>query len=418
VRFVVLGAGLIGLATAWFLRRRGHEVTVVDAEGGPGRQTSFANGSILTPSMADPWNAPGSWRVILASVGRTDSPLQLRLKALPALAGWGIGFLRNSSPERFERNARANLRLARRSLEVMRQLREEAGITYGHSQRGTLRVFHDQASLGAAITWARGLEGEGLRSTKLTAEQAIAIEPALAAIAPKLAGGVHYPDDESGNAHAFCVSLAEAARHEGVVFHYGTRVTGINTRSIEVTSLETEAGKITADHYVVAAASHSTALLRRLGIYVPVRPVKGYSVTYEVPHDRQILNTPLVDDALHAVVVPLEGAIRVAGTAEFTGFDLSANPVRIRNLTNLLDEVLPGAPIDRKSARPWCGLRPVSIDGVPIVGATSFTNLWINTGHGHLGWTLAAASGELFADVATGGSPKVDPAPYDLRRFA
>lgn len=390
---------------------------MLDAEAGPGLQTSFANGSILTPSMADPWNAPGSWRVLLASIGRSDSPLQLRLKAVPSLGRWGIDFLRNSSPQRFERNARANLRLALRSLEVMRQLREETGIAYGHSAKGTLRIFRDAESLEKSVAWAQGLAGDGLTFRRLSSLEAIVLEPVLRPVAAGLVGAIHYPGDESGDAHRFCVELAEAARRQGVTFRYGTRVTGFQARAGEVAAVETSMGTVSGDCYVVAAASRTASLLAPHGVRVPVRPVKGYSVTHEVPRDKPVLAVPVVDDALHAVVVPLPGAVRVAGTAEFAGFDLAANPARIANLTRLLDQVLPEARIDRSTARSWCGLRPVCVDGVPIVGGTPFTNLWVNTGHGHLGWTLAAASGEILGDLMSGRSPGIDPAPYSLARF-
>jgi D-amino-acid dehydrogenase len=336
---------------------------------------------------------------------------------VPSLGRWGVDFLRNSDPERFERNARANLRLALHSLAVMRELRADPGIRYGHTEKGTLRVFRDAAAIERSMAWARGLVGDGLRFDRLMTDQAVALEPALAPVAKGFVGAIHYPGDESGNAYAFCVGLAEAARRRGVEFRYDTRVTGFRVRGREMAAIQTSAGLVRGDRYVVAAASHSTPLLRPLGVRVPVRPVKGYSVTYEVPRDQPVLGVPVVDDALHAVVVPLEGAVRVAGTAEFTGFDLAANSARIGNLTRMLDRVLPEARIDRATARPWCGLRPVSVDGVPIIGPTPISNLWINTGHGHLGWTLAAGSADVFADLISGTTPRVDAKAYELSRF-
>lgn len=417
MKALIIGSGLIGITSAYFLSRRGWEVTVLDRQHGPGEETSFANGSLLTPSMPEPWNAPGSWRVLLKSIGRSDSPLQLRLKALPHLTGWGLGFLRNSSAERYERNTVKNLKLALHSLEVLGNLRRETGIEYGGAARGSLRLIRDPEALERALAWAQRLRSEGLTFRRLTADEVVEMEPALAPIAGQLAGGIHYPVDEIGNAYKFCVGLAELARRGSVQFRFNTPVTTIEVRQGKVAAVLSGDERFTADRYIVAAGSYSPLLLEQLGVNVPVRPAKGYSLTFERPCLDPPFTLPICDDDFHAVVVPLEGVIRVAGTAEFAGYDLSLPEGRVQNLVKLVNLVLPAGRFERTQAKPWCGLRPMSFDGVPIIGPTPIGDLWINTGHGHLGWTMAAGSGQLMADLLAGGSPGVDPDAYTLARF-
>jgi len=417
MKAIVVGSGLLGLTSAFFLARRGWEVTVLDRREGPGQETSFANGALLTPSMPEPWNAPGSWRVLLRSLARSDSPLQLRPKAVPDLIGWGLKFLRNSSHARYERNTLKNLALALNSLETLRALRRHTGIEYGQSMVGSLRVFREPAALDFALRAAEHLRGSGLVSRALTRDETIAIEPALAPIASQLSGGIHYPHDETGNALGYCLNLADLARRDGVDFRFGTAVSEIDVHAHRVTAVIAEGKRLTADRYVVAAGSYTPRLLASVGIDIPVRPAKGYSITFERHAEEPALRIPVIDDDFHAVVVPIDDGIRVAGTAEFAGYDLSMPDGRIRGLFALLGHVLPRASFDRRKGRTWCGLRPMSADGVPIIGPTPVENLWINTGHGHLGWTMAAGSARLLADLMTGRPPCVDAHAYALARF-
>ena len=417
MKAIIVGSGLLGVTSAYFLARRGWEVVVIDRCAGPAEETSFANGAVLTPSMPEPWNAPGSWRVLIQSLGRRDSVLQLRLKALSGLGSWGVSFLKNSSAARYERNTRNNLRLALHSIEMLKALRQETKIEYGGAATGSLRVFRDPAALEQALAWAQRLRSAGLTFRSLTAAETVTLEPALAPIGARLAGGIHYPGDELGNAHEFCVQLAEAARRRGVAFHFGTAVREFHASGGRVTAVACERTRFTGDHFVVAAGSYSPLLLGPLGVRLPVRPVKGYSLTFDRPPRDPPLRIPIADDDFNAVVVPLQNVLRVAGTAEFAGYDLSLPEVRLRNLSTLLDEVLPSATFDRSAGRPWCGLRPMSPDGVPIIGATPIGNLWVNTGHGPLGWTMAAGSGHLLADLMSAVPPGVEPESFALARF-
>jgi D-amino-acid dehydrogenase len=416
MKVLIIGSGLLGLTTAYLLRRSGHQVTVLDREDGPGLGASFANGGLLTPSMPGPWNTPGCWRSLLSSIGRQDATMQLRLSALPGLARWGIGFLQNSTAARHQRNTLNNLRLALHSLRVMESIRGETGIDYGRIARGTLRLFRNPSAFERASAETR-LSSEGLTFRSLSRTETVELEPALRPIESELAGAIHYPTDEAGDSYRFCQSLAKHAREQGVEFRFRTEVSALNVHHGQVTAVNGGAEHFVADRYVVAAGSYSTPLLRRAGIRLPVQPVKGYSVTFDRMQAKEPLGIPIVDDDLYAAVVPLWSGIRVAGTAEFAGYDLASNPPRARNLLRLLQRVLPEVSIDPALAKPWWGLRPVSADGVPIVGPTPVSNLWVNTGHGHLGWTMAAGSAQLLTSLMCRASPPLDPAPYALARF-
>jgi D-amino-acid dehydrogenase len=417
MKIIVIGAGLIGVSTAYFLRRDGHEVTVIERAAGAARETSFANGGLLTPSMADPWNAPGCWRVLLASLARSDSPLQLRVRALPSMLRWGTRFLLNSREARYRQNTLSNLRMALYSLRIMQSLRQHAPIQYGRSVLGVVKLYRDRGSLDAAEEATSRIVPEGLHVRRLSPAEATELDPALAPIEHQLAGALHFPDDASGDAYRFCTALAQRAAGLGVEFRFDTSVSSIEVRSNSVAAVVSGRERFVADRYVVAAGSYTAPLLRLAGIEIPVCPAKGYSITFDAGHVEPMPRLPLVDDDWHAVVVPLDGALRVAGTAEFAGYDTTANTVRIRNLIRLLRQMLPQAKFDPEAARPWCGLRPMSADGVPVIGPTGISNLMINTGHGHLGWTMAAGSGALLSDLISSKTPSIDPAPFALSRF-
>lgn len=417
MKVVIIGSGLMGVTSAYLLRRRGHDVTVLERAQGPARETSFANGAMLTAGMAEPWNSPGSWIALLTSLVRPDAALRLRPTALPSLASWGITFLRNSAPATFERNAASILKLALYSREAMQSLREELEIDYGRTARGSLSIFRNRAALERASAVALRRSHAGLRFRRLSNEETIALEPALAPIADRLAGAIHYETDETGDAYRFCESLADKARALGVKFRFGTAVSALEMESGSVAAAVGNQERFVADRYVVAAGSYSTPLMRTAGVHLPVRPAKGYSLTFEDSRAKPSLRTPIIDSELHAVAVPLEGAVRLAGIAEFAGYDRSLNAARIRTLTKLLPAILPRARFDFATAKPWCGLRPSSADGVAIIGPTPIPNLWVNCGQGHLGWTTAAGSARLLTSLLSGDRPAIDPAPYALRRF-
>jgi D-amino-acid dehydrogenase len=416
VRILIVGSGLIGITSAWFLRKRGHEVTVVERASGPGLGASFANGALLTPSMSDPWNAPGSWRTLLQSLGRSDAAMQLRLRAIPSLASWGIAFLRNSTAANHRRATRANLELGLFSLHALEELAGEVPISYDYRAGGTLRIFRNPEGREAALAHLAALGGR-VRGELLDVGQVVALEPGLHPIARDLVGGIHYPEDASGDAFRFCVELTRRARDIGVTFRFGIPISMIVADRTRIIGVESGNERITADCYLVAAGSYSRNLLHGTGMHVPVQPVKGYSLSFRNDSGLPFLKRPVVDDAMHAALAPLDGILRVAGTAEFTGFDMTLQSDRIQNLYRLARNVLPEAKLDLATALPWSGLRPVSPDGVPIIGPTKFSNLFLNCGHGHLGWTLAAGSARVVADLVSGRTSEIDAAPYSIGRF-
>jgi D-amino-acid dehydrogenase len=340
------------------------------------------------------------------------------MRALPDLGSWGLTFLRNSKTTLFERNAGSNLQLALHSLDAMHSLTRELCIDYGGTARGTLRIFRGpNRSNGATISSTRLLGGQ-IRIRTLSRTEAVELEPALEPISDQLSGANYYETDETGDAHRFCVALTERGMTDQIEFQFGREVSELEFRSGAVSAVICGEERFVGDRYVVSAGSYSTDLLRGVGINLPVRPVKGYSLTVETRQEPDSLRIPVIDDHLHVVVVPLrKGVIRVAGTAEFTGFDCRLDLKRIRNLTVLLREVLPRLEFEVAAAKPWCGLRAMSADGVPLIGFTPIQNLMVNTGHGHLGWTMAAGSAKLLASLLSGDSPSINPAPYDPKRF-
>jgi len=421
MRLIVIGAGLAGLTTAYYLQRDGADVTVIDRASGPGLETSFANGALLHPSLAEPWNSPGIFWDLLKWIGREDAPMLLRPRAVPDLFGWGIRFLRNSSPQRFAVNAQKNLRLAIYSLAMMRRLREETRLSYEHQARGVLAVFRSAAAGAKLTAGAAALSRHGLSFRPLDRAALLDLEPALSPIAAELLGGIHFTADEGGDAHLFCVELARVLKEGGADLRFGTRVDAIRRAGSRIGGIECAGEMLHADAYVLAAGSHSTHLARSAGLDLPIRPAKGYSIT--MPRARApdaAPNVGVVDVGLHAVVVPVgEDRVRVAGTAELAGYDLAINPRRIENLKSVLRRIFPDfeRALGAADFTPWAGLRPMCADGVPILGATPLENLFLNTGHGHLGWTLAAGSGRLVADMIVGRAAGVGAADYALSRF-
>jgi D-amino-acid dehydrogenase len=419
MRAVVIGAGLLGISSAFFLRRAGVEVIIVDRADGPGRETSFANGGLLTPSMADPWNAPGILRKMLRWIGHEDAPVLLRPRALASLGAWGIDFVRQSAPGRFRRNLLRNVRLANYTLDLMADLRSEYDLDYDGASTGSLKLLRDQGSLREAVAMAEAIEPHGVAFESLDRAQTVAREPALSPIAERIAGSVYFPSDEIGDAHKFCCEIARVLRQQGARFLFGEEMRGLRVERGRVMEVLTDKNVLVADVYVMAAGSNSARLLRPYGLRLPVRPAKGYSITVPLGDWSPPPVIPVVDDALHAVVVPLGDRIRVAGTAELAGFDCRIRPERIENLHGLLQQTYPefAAKLDPAQIRPWAGLRPMSSDGVPLIGPTRLDNLYLNTGHGHLGWTLAAGSGRALADLITHGQPQLDMTDYSPARF-
>ncbi|MES1943576.1 D-amino acid dehydrogenase small subunit [Salinisphaera sp. PC39] len=404
MRVIVIGAGLLGTSTAYFLAERGHDVVVLDRARAIADETSHANGGIIHASNAAPWNAPGVVRQALRWIGRRDAPIAVRPSALPGLARWGLSFLRHSRRDRFERSLRANARLAVYSLAVMRELRDRTGLDYHARTAGCLAVFRDQAGLDAAGREAAILADAGVRSEILDRRALAAREPTLA---DGFAGGLLYPDDESGDACLFTRALASRARERGAEFRLATPVTRLLVENGAVTGAATPAGDFRGDACVLAAGSYSPALARPAGLRLPIYPVKGHSLTLPLPPGAPLPHAPLIDGERKVVAAVLGDRLRVAGFAEFAGYDRRTDTRRSQALLRGLRAVLPdlAARLDPATAEPWAGLRPTTPDGRPLLGPTPAPGLYLATGTGHLGWTFAAGAGRLVADAVSGAPP-------------
>ena len=417
-KVIVVGGGLAGVATAYELARRGYKTKLVEAKTSVALGTSYANGSILTPSMADPWNSPGVHRNIMTSFFDPHSAIKLRLRAIPSLVSWGARFLLNSKRERYMAAALANFLLARYSIEKMRAVRSQVSLNYDCGDIGTLKVFQDRRALEASLAVAERLRPSGLRFELLDSEQTVAIEPALVEIKSQIAGSMRFPDDESGDAKVFCEQLADETRRLGGKVLTDLTVKEIRTEKGVVSGVDYGNYVESADLIVVASGISSSTLLKKFSLNLPIRPAKGYSVTFDTQAVQGTPKIPIIDDAHHAAVVPLGNRLRIAGTAEFAGNDLKISPVRVEGLFRILSALFPqiSGQLSVTSGRSWAGLRPMSADGCPFIGPAPLPGLYINTGHGHLGWTMAMGSAYLLADLIDGKSPEIDPGPYRVAR--
>jgi len=419
MRLAVIGGGLIGVTTALALARRGHGVTLFERHPALAGEASHANGGLLTPSQGDPWNAPGILGVLLRSLGREDSPVLLRARAVPRLTRWGLAFLRNARLDRYHAINRVQTALAVYSLERLRALTAELGLAYDQSNVGTLKVYRDPAALERAAALAQMVAPLGVRHRHLAGAAVTEIEPALSHVAGQLAGGLHFPDDGAGDARLYTEALAAAAKAAGVVLRTGVTVTALLRRGGRIAAVATAAGEEACEGAVLCAGVGSPALARRLGVRLPVAPVKGYSITFDGKGAPDLPTQPVVDDGLHIAVTPLGNRIRFVGTAEFTGEDRRVNPARIANLVRAGQALYPQltAALAGQAGFPWACLRPMTPDCLPILGASPVPGLWLNTGHGYLGWTTGAGSAEAVADLVSGATPAVGLEPYGLARF-
>ncbi|MFO1156832.1 MAG: D-amino acid dehydrogenase [Rhodospirillales bacterium] len=418
MRVVVLGAGVIGVATAWWLAREGAEVVVIDRQRGPGLETSFANGGQISVNHATPWASPATPWKALKWLGRTDAPLLFHLRYDPALFAWLARFLANCTRARAKINTARAVRVALYSRRMLAQVRAETGIAYDRLGRGILHIFRDRREYAAALPSVELMAPLGCERRLLDADGCVALEPALAAARRDLVGGIFSPDDESGDAYAFTVGLAELARERGVHFLWNETVTRLRVSGDSVEAAETADGEqIRGDAFVVALGSYAPLLLQPLGVALPVYPGKGYSVTLHIGSHEGAPTVSLIDDAYKMVYSRLGDRLRIAGTAEFAGYDDRVNPARARFLLATAMRLFPDGG-DASRAEFWAGLRPSTPDGVPVIGpAPGFRNLVLNGGHGTLGWTMACGSGRLAADLALGNPPEIPLDGLGLDRF-
>jgi D-amino-acid dehydrogenase len=411
---IVIGGGLAGLCSAHALSEAGCSVQLLERREDVAQETSFANGGLLTPSMPEPWNAPGIQWQILRWLGREDAPLLLRPSAIGEYLTWGVRFLAASSASAHRAATHANYHLCAYSLECLRAWRAALRLEYAAGTQGTLKIYRSCAAFEQALAQLEPLRQLGLEFRALDVAGAVRLEPLLEETRGGLAGAIHHPGDETGDARLFCQMLRERLTERGVNVNLSSPVRGVRVAAGKVTGVETAAGFVPGSHVVVAAGPWSRRLLAPQGISLAVRPVKGYSISIGNVPCALMPVLALVDDSLHAVMTPLGGTLRLAGTAEFSGWDETLHPGRVQALWGLLTALSPrlSRSVDRCAAQPWCGLRPVSADGKPYIGATPIAGLYVNTGHGHLGWTQAAGSACLLAQLITGAPAAIDPAPF------
>lgn len=417
MRILVLGAGVVGVTSAWYLARDGHDVTVVDRQPGVAQETSFANAGQVSPGLAGPWAAPGTPAQVLRWMFRRHSPMVLRPWADPGMAVWLTRFLANCNERAFARNKARMARLSEYSQDRLRDLRHVTGIAYDGGQGGLLQMFRSQADLDGIGADTAVLDALGVPYAVLDRAGCVAHEPGLAASAGKIAGGLLLPGDETGDAHLFTQRLALLAASAGVRFATGVAITKLHVEGGELAGVETSKGLMTADRYVVCLGSYAPALLRPIGVRLPVYPVKGYSLTFDLADPDRAPRSTVLDDTYKIGITRLGGRIRVAGTAELSGHSLALRPSRRAALEHSVNDLFPGCG-DVRQARFWTGLRPMTPDGAPAIGETRVRNLFLNTGHGTLGWTMACGSGALLADLVSGRRPNVEHADLSPERFA
>ena len=416
MKILVLGSGVIGVTSAWYLARAGHAVTLVDRQQRPAMETSFANGGQVSWGAANPWAAPGVPGKALGWLFQRHSPLVLRPTLDPAMWRWLGQMLRNCTHARYLANKERQLRLARYSHACQSELRNDTGLQYDQDMHGLLILYRSAREVEAATREAQLLDRLGIAYRFLDRAACIAHEPALRESQEKIAGGMLFPGDESGDCRRFTEELAARAQQHGVKFLASTNVTRLIADGGRITHVVTDQGDLSADRYVLACGSYSPLLLKPLGVQLPVYPVKGYSITVPIRNDVSALQGTLTDETYKTVLTRLGNRLRAAGTAELCGYDLTLRPARLATLTHVVRDLFPSVG-DRADAEPWAGLRPMTPDNPPVIGATPYQNLFLNTGHGTLGWTMACGSGKVLADLVSGRLPDIDLAGLTLDRF-
>ncbi len=418
MKIIILGSGIIGTTTAWYLNQYGHDVTVIDRQPGPAQETSFANGGQISVSYSEPWASPAGLKKMLQWLGREDAPLLFRLRPEWRQWLWGLAFLRESLPHRVRQNIRAMVALSTYSRATLQALRADTSIQYDQLQRGILTFQSNASDMKRAQHAAAIMRDYGVDRHLLTRAEIFALEPALAHTRSPIVGGDYTAEDESGDVFKFTTALAALAAQHGVQFRFNTQITRLlempnrsggrrTVAGVEVIAADGRYETLYADAYVVALGSYSPLLLRPLGVPCLLYPAKGYSATYPIVAADKAPTISLTDSAHKIVITRLGNRLRVAGTAEFNGYSRALNPVRCAALTRRT-EALFGDAVDSAQVQYWSGLRPATPSNVPLIGPTRFENLYLNTGHGTLGWTMGCGSGKALADMIQGGGAEVE----------
>jgi D-amino-acid dehydrogenase len=406
VKIIVLGSGVIGTTSAYYLAKAGHEVTVVDRQPQAGLETSFANAGEVSPGYAAPWAGPGVPLKAVKWLLMQHSPLVVRPAFDPAMWRWMFRMLANCNQKSYEINKGRMVRLAEYSRDCLVELRADTGIAYDERSQGTLQLFRTQRQLDGAAADIAVLERYQVPYSVLDPRGCEAAEPALANVRGKFVGGLQLPGDETGDCFKFTQRLAKMAEALGVKFRQGVAIERLVADGERITGVVTSKGELKADSFVLALGSYSPLMLRQVGIRIPVYPVKGYSITIPIVDAGGAPESTVMDETFKVAITRLGDRIRVGGTAEIAGYDLTLRKARRDTLEHSVTDLFPRGG-DTSKAEFWCGLRPMTPDGTPVVGPTPFRNLFLNTGHGTLGWTMACGSGRVLADMVSGRQPEI-----------
>ena len=413
---IVLGSGVIGTTTAYYLARAGARVTVIERQHGPALETSFANAGQVSPGYATPWAAPGLPAKAVQWLFQRHSPLRFRPDGTAFQWRWIAHLLAQCTARRYAVNKARMMQLAEYSRDCLRALREQTGLHYEERSLGTLQVFRTEAQRAAAARDVAVLQSLGVAFELLQRDDIARVEPALEAVKHRLTGGLRLPNDETGDCFLFTQRIAEAARGLGVQFRFGATAESLQPGPRGIAAVLVDGKPLCADHYVLAMGSYSRALLLPLGLALPIYPVKGYSLTVPLHDPAAAPVSTVLDETYKVALTRFDHRLRVGGMAEVAGFDLTLRPNRRKTLERVVNDLFPRAgPLPEATF--WTGLRPLTPDGTPIVGATAWRNLWINSGHGTLGWTMACGSAQLLADQMTGRPPEIDAAGLAVARY-
>lgn len=414
---LILGSGVIGTTMAYYIARAGHQVTVIDRQPGPALETSYANAGEVSPGYSAPWAGPGVPVKAIKWLLMHNSPLVIKPMLDPAMWRWGLSMLRNCTESRYQINKSRMVRLAEYSRDCLKQLRTETGIAYDERTQGTLQLFRTQKQLDGVGKDTEILKKYGVPFQVLNRDDYLKYEPALALVKEKFVGALRLPGDETGDCFKFTQNLAKMAEDLGVKFHYGTTIEGIETAGGQITGVRTNAETFKADQYIVAMGSYSHLLLKPIGIDLPIYPVKGFSITVPITNASMAPESTIMDETYKVAVTRLGDRIRVGGTAQLSGFDLELNESRRKTLDFVVSDLFPKGG-DVAKAEFWTGLRPMTPDGTPVIGKTRFPNLLLSTGHGTLGWTMAAGTGRVMADLISGRPTDIEINDLGVSRYA
>lgn len=413
---IVLGGGVIGLTSAWYLRKQGHDVTVIDRQSRCADETSYANAGQISYGYSSPWAAPGIPNKAIKWLLQKHSPLKIKPSVSPQLYTWMSQMLMNCNLERYNVNKSRMLRIANYSRDCLTELRHDHNLCYEGRQKGTLQVFRTIQQVDSIQKDLKLLSDSNITFKQVDVKSCLDIEPGLAEVKEKIVGGLHLPDDETGDCYQFCQQLTSLAENAGVQFKFDTTVTRLNVSNNKIRSVDTSSGELRADAYVVALGSFSSPLLRELNLKAPIYPVKGYSLTLPIVNPGLSPTSTVMDETYKVAITRFDDRIRVAGTAELAGFNTELPQKRKETIEMVVNDLFPkGGDVSR--AEFWTGLRPMTPDGTPIIGKTPIENLYTNSGHGTLGWTMACGSAKLLSDIVSGKQTDIDPTDLNISRY-